>query len=106
MKTDGVIAQVLDAEREALEAIGRSEDEARALVAAGREDVRRIAARADQRVAAVRTRLSEQAAARIAALEVEIARLRAAGGAPPAERPWLDDALRRLAAELVAGGEG
>jgi vacuolar-type H+-ATPase subunit H len=106
MKTDDVIAQVLDAEREALEAIARSEDEARALVAAGREDVRRIAARADQRVTAVRTRLTEQAAARIAALEAEIARLRTAGGAPPAERPRLDAALRRLAAELVAGGEG
>ena len=101
-----MIAQVLDAEREALEAIARSEDEARALVAAGREDLRRIAARADQRLAAVRARLAEHAAARIAVLEAEIVRLRAAGGALPAERPRLDDALRRLAAELVAGGEG
>ena len=106
MKTDAVIDQVLDAEREALAAIARCEDEARTLVATGREDVRRIAARADQRLAAVRARLTEQAAARIAALEAQIARLRTAGGAPPAERPRLDDALRRLVAELVAGAEG
>ena len=106
MKADGAIAQVLEAEREALDGIARCEDEAAARVAVAREQAHRIAARADQRLAAARARLGERASARKALLETEIVRLRAAPGAQPAERARLEDAVRRLAIELVSGGEG
>jgi len=106
MKADGAIAQVLEAEREALEAIARCEAEAATLVATAREAARRIAARADRRLAAARARLGERASARKGLLDAEIARLRAEPGTQPAERPRLEDAVRRLAAELVSGGEG
>ena len=106
MKTDGAIAEVLEAERVALEAIARCEAESAALVASARDEARRVAARAEQRLAAVRARLLEQVNARKALLEAEIARLRAAAGTRSVERARLEEAVRRLAAELVSGGEG
>ena len=105
-KADVAIAQVLEAEREALAAIGRCEDEARALAAAAREEARRVAARADQRLAGAQARLAGRARARMASLEAEITRLRAASGEQPAARRHVENAVRSLAAELVSGGEG
>ena len=105
-KADVAIAQVLEAEREALAAIGRCEDEARALAAAAREEARRVAARADQRLAGAQARLAGRARARMASLEAEITRLRAASGEQPAARLHVENAVRSLAAELVSGGEG
>jgi hypothetical protein len=105
-KADVAIAQVLEAEREALAAIGRCEDEARALAAAAREEARRIAARAEQRLAAAQARLAARARARMALLEAESTRLGVASGEQPGARLRAEAAVRSLAAELLAGGGG
>ena len=105
-KADVAIAQVLEAEREALAAIERCEDEVRALAAAAREEARRVGTRADQRLAGARSRLAGRAQSRIASLEAEITRLRVAPATQLVDRLHLENAVRRLAAELVAGGEG
>ena len=105
LSDDAAIVQVLQAEREALAAVERGEEQARALASAARAEARRIAARADERLAAARARFAARAASESAALEDEIARVRGRSPAQAGERPRLEAAVRKLAAEL-AGGDG
>ena len=101
---DSAINRVLEAEQKAREAIARSRAEAARCVTDARLRARRIDERADQRISKLRAACQRWAGAQAAKLLAEAEQLRSCPAVDEVRRARLDDAIRRLAAELTGGG--
>lgn len=100
-EVEAAIARVLEAERDARNAVAASQREAEAIRAAARARDKRIAETAAARIAAIHSATAERRSARLAAIE-------AAGVGPDplaaddkAAGTRLDQAIARLADELI-----
>lgn len=100
---DTAINAVLEAEQKAREAIARSRSEASRLVTEARLRARRIEERADRRVSRLRAACQQWSGAQAAKLLAEAEELRSCPAVDEVRRARLDDAIRRLAAELTGG---
>jgi vacuolar-type H+-ATPase subunit H len=101
---DAPINRVLEAEQRAREAIARCREEATQRVTDARLRARRIEERADRRVSRLRAACQEWTAAQAAKLRGEAEELRSCPAIDEVRRARLEDAIRRLAAELTGGG--
>jgi hypothetical protein len=102
-EVEAAIARVLDAERGARAAVEAAGRDAEGIRAAARARDKRIAERAAARIAVVRSGVAQRRAARLAAIEAD-----AIGPDPQAEGDEragsrLDEAVARLADELIGG---
>lgn len=99
---DAAIAQVLQAERDAREAVRQCARDADAQLERAQARARAVARRAAERTARVQGWAERELARRLAALEAQHAGLPTSlAGADTAQR--LQDAVARLAAELTGG---
>jgi hypothetical protein len=100
-EVETAIARVLDAERAARAAVERALGEAEAIRAEARAADKRLAERAAVRIAAIRAGMTEKRAARLAAIEAEAVGPDPQAAGDEAARARLDDAVARLADELI-----
>jgi hypothetical protein len=100
---EAAIARVLDAERAARAAVEASQREAEAIRAAARTRDKRIAETAAARIAAIHAAMTERRAARLAAIEAEAVGPDPQAAEDEAARAHLDQAVGRLADELIGG---
>lgn len=101
---DTAINRVLEAEQKARDAIARCRGEATQHVTDARLRARRIEERADRRVSKLRAACQQWTGAQAAKLLAEAEELRSCPAVDEVRRARLDDAIRRLAAELTGGG--
>jgi vacuolar-type H+-ATPase subunit H len=101
---DTAINQVLEAEQKAREVIARSRSEAVQRVTDARLRARRIDERADRRVSKLRAACQQWTGAQANRLLAEAEELRSCPAVDEVRRARLDDAIRRLAADLTGGG--
>lgn len=100
-EVEAAIARVLDAERAARAAVETSQREAEAIRADARARDKRIAEQAAARIAAIRAGTATRRAARLGAIEAEAVGPDPQAADDEAARARLDDALGRLADELI-----
>jgi vacuolar-type H+-ATPase subunit H len=101
---DTAINRVLEAEQKAREAIAHTRSEAARHVTDARLRARRIDERADARVSKLRAACQQWTGGQSAKLLAEAEELRSCPAVDEVRRARLDDAIRRLAAELTGGG--
>jgi vacuolar-type H+-ATPase subunit H len=101
---DSAINQVLKAEQKAREVIAQRRSEAAQRVTDARLRARRIEERADARVSKLRAACQQWTGGQSAKLLAEAEELRSCPAVDEVRRARLDDAIRRLAAELTGGG--
>lgn len=99
------IDRVLEAERKAIEAVEDCRHQAKAEIAAARDEARRILERADTRIGALHARCLERVAQTIGALEAETQAVPLAPPLAPGRDGRVEKVLRRLAAE-ISGANG
>jgi hypothetical protein len=97
------IARVLDAERGARAAVDASQREAEAIRAAARARDKRIAETAAARIAAIHAAMAEKRVARLAGIEAEGVGPDPQAADDEAARAHLDQAVARLADEMIGG---
>lgn len=100
-EVEAAIARVLDAERAARAAVETSQRAAEAIRADARTRDKRIAERAAARIAAIRAGMAERRAARLAAIETAGVGPDPQAAEDEAARSRLDQAVARLADELI-----
>ena len=100
-EVEAAIARVLDAERGARADVAAAQARAETLRADARARDKRIAERAAARIALIRAGMAEKRAARLAALEAESVGPDPQAAEDEAALGRLDEALARLADELV-----
>jgi hypothetical protein len=100
-EVEAAIARVLEAERRARADVAAAQTQAETLRADARARDKRIAERAAARIAVIRAGMAEKRAARLAALEAEAVGPDPQAAEDEAALGRLDEAVARLAAELV-----
>jgi F0F1-type ATP synthase membrane subunit b/b' len=100
---EAALAQVLQAEREAREAVAECRRRAETIVDAGRARARRIQARSEERIAALHVRADRTVGRTVAALAAEAQSLATPLVLDDGQRARLDRAIANLAAEVTGG---
>lgn len=100
---EAAISRVLDAEREAHEAIERALLEVHGIAEAARADARALAERTERRIRIVVGAFERELAARVAAIDAEADRLDSPQALRDDERAALQQAVAGLARELTGG---
>lgn len=95
------VERVLEAEREASEAVASCEREARAIVDEARQGALRIAERATERIAAARKGVARRVADAVGRCEAEAAALPEITQVAPANERCVAQAVAAIAAELT-----
>ena len=95
------IKRVLEAERDAGEAVASCEREARAIVDEARQRASRIAGRTTERIAAARGRVAARVADAVKHYETEAAALQTSAQIDQEARKKLEQAVAAVAAELT-----
>jgi len=104
-EVEEAIARILQAERDAREAVGRCEAQAAARVAAAREQAAAIDARADRRIAALRARIDAAVDRRVAELDASDPKAGPATGHDPAADELFSRAAAAALRELTGAGQ-
>lgn len=100
---EAAIAQVLDAEHAARDAVREAEEAAAAMTEAARAAARELAARTERRIGGVRARFEQKTSAEVATLDAEAAAASAPHDLSTEELARLDVAVAELARQLTGG---